>query len=177
MTATTKTIIKMAATGGLLAVAVAMTISRMPYLTAIGEEGLQVWFYDQSEHELYTVPRETIPPHKGVGGKKNDGVKAIVVAGRGDCDDPQKRRIAFLESCTPDYKQLMEDVRAARTAGRDCDRPIPEAESGYYEKNTLVRQVHDPTWYDMTTAEARQIVARWQSERGSNGQTLDVCTP
>ncbi|HSW47071.1 MAG TPA: hypothetical protein VLM89_16020, partial [Phycisphaerae bacterium] len=70
-----------------------------------------------------------------------------------------------------------EGVRAARAEGRAYCRPIPEAESGFYEKNTLVRRVDDPMWYDMTTAEGKQIVAQWRSERGPNGKALDVCTP
>ncbi|HSW44070.1 MAG TPA: hypothetical protein VLM89_00695, partial [Phycisphaerae bacterium] len=87
MTSRTKTIIKVTTVGGLLGVAGAMGISRVRHLTATGEEGLQAWYYDQSEGELYTVPRETIPPHKGIGGEKNDGVRAVVVAGRAECDD------------------------------------------------------------------------------------------
>lgn len=172
-----KTIIKVIAGGGLLVVAVAMAVSRMQRFTATGEEDVQAWYYDQSERELYPVPRETIPPHKGIGGEKNDGVKAVVVADHGACDDSKKRRIAYLETYTPEHRQLMEGVRAARAAGRAYDQPIPEAGSGFYEKNTLVRLVDDPTWYDMATAKGKQIVAQWRSERGPDGKAPDACTP
>ena len=99
------------------------------------------------------------------------------MAGRAECDDSKKRRIAYLETYTPEHKQLVEDVRAAREEGRAYDRPIPKAESGFYEKNTLVRRIDDPRWYDMSTTEARQTVAQWRSDRGPNGKALDVCAP
>lgn len=177
MTSRTKIIIKMTALGGLLTVAMAMAVSQLHRFTATGEQGLQVWFYDQSERELYAVPRETIPPHKGIGGEKNDGVKAVVVADRTECGDGKRRRIAYLEICTPEHQRLVEGVRAARAEGRAYGEPIPEAESGFFEKNTLVRCVDDPKWYDMTTPEAKRIVNQWRSERGPNGKTLEVCTP
>lgn len=138
---------------------------------------MHVWFYDQSEAVLYTVPRGTYPPHEGVGGEKNDGVRAVVVAARDECNESSKRRIAYLETYTPEYKQLVEGIRAARAEGRAYGRPIPSAESGFYEKNTLVRRVDDSRWFDMTTVEARQIVSQWRNERGPEGKTLDVCTP
>jgi hypothetical protein len=177
MTSRTKTIIKLTVVGGLLAVAVAMGIAQMRRFSATGEEALQTWYYDLSEGKLYTVPRDTTPPHKGIGGEKNDGVRTVVVADHGECDDSRKRRIAYLETYTPEHKQLVEDVRAARAAGRAYDQPIPGAESGFYEKNTLVRRVDEPTWHDMTTAEAKRIVAEARGQRGSNGKVLDVCTP
>lgn len=172
-----KTIIKLSAAAGLAVVAVATAISKIHHLTATGEEGLQVWFYDQSEAVLYTVPRGTVPPHEGVGGDKNDGVRAVVVAGRDECSDRSKRRIAYLETYTPEHKQLVEGIRAARAEGRAYGRPIPSAGSGFYEKNTLVRRVDDPKWFDMTTVEARQIVSQWRNERSPEGNTLDICMP
>ncbi len=177
MTSKTKTIIQVTSVAALLVIAATLAISNIRAFTATGEEGLQTWYYDESEGELYKVPRETIPPHRGIGGKTNDGARAIVVAAEGECADPKKRRIAYLETYTPEYKQLMEDVRAARAEGRACGRPLPKAESGFYEKNTLVRRVDDPTWYDMTTTKAGQIVAQWKKERGSDGKTPKVCTP
>jgi hypothetical protein len=171
------TILKMTAAGGLLAVATLAAVSTMRRLATTGEEDLQVWFYDQSERELYVMPRDTIPPDKGIGGEENDGVKAIVVAGHDECDDGKNRRIAYMETYTPEHKRLVEGVRAARAAGRPYGEPLPEPESGFYDKNTLVRRVDDPTWHDMTTAQARQIVAQWRSERGRDGKALDACTP
>jgi len=172
-----KTIIRVIAASGVLLLAGAMAASRMYRFTATGEENLQVWFYDQSERELYTMPRETVPPHPGIGGEKNDGVKAVIVAGHGECRDDKQRRIAYLETYTPEHKQLVEGVRAARKAGRAYGRPIPEAQSGFYEKNTWVRRLDDPVWHDMTTKKGKEIVTRWRSERGPDGRALDVCAP
>lgn len=177
MTSRTKTIIKIAVVGGLLVTAGAMTVSRLRQFTTTGEQGLQVWFYDLSERQLYAVARDTVPPHNGIGGEKNDGVKAVVVANRTECGNGTKRRIAYLETYTPEHKQLEEGVRAARAERRPYGRPIPDAEGGFYEKNTLVRRVDDPKWYDMTTPEAKRIVSVWRSERGPDGKTLEVCTP
>jgi hypothetical protein len=177
MPTSARTILKVTGVGGLLVVAAATAASRLHRWPATGEEGLQVWYYDQSARALYAVPRDTVPPHCGVGGEKNDGVKAMVVAGHGECADRQKRRIAYLETYTPEHQRLVEGVRAARTAGRAYGQPIPEAESGFYEKNTLVRRVDDPTWYDLSTVTGKQIVAQWRSERGPDGKALDVCTP
>ncbi len=177
MSVKTKTIIQVTVVAVLLAIASTVAISNIRLFTTTGEEDLQIWYYDESEGKLYKVPRETIPPDRGIGGTKNDGVRAIVVAAKGECADPEKRWIAYLETYTPEYRQLMEGVRAARAEGRAYDRPLPKAESGYYEKNTLVRRVDDPTWYAMTTTRAGQIVAQWRFECGSDGKTLEVCTP
>ena len=173
----TKAILKVSVVAGLLVGAATWAMSRIHYVTGAGEEGLQVWFYDQSEGRLYAVPRDTIPPHKGIGGTEDDGVKAVVVAPLADCNDSKKRRIAYLETYTPDYKRLLEDVRAAQAAGRPLGRPMPDPETGYYEKNTLVRRVDDPKWYDLTTAEAKRIVAEGRSRRGPNGEAQGICTP
>jgi hypothetical protein len=142
-----------------------------------GEDGLQIWFYDQSERKLYPAGRDTIPPHEGIGGPQGDGVRAIVVAAQAECGDKTRQRTAYLETYTPELKQLHEGIRAARKAGRAYGKPLPSGESGFYEKNTLVRRVDDPRWYDMATPEAGRIVAQWRSERGPKGEALDVCTP
>jgi hypothetical protein len=170
-------IMKTGATGVVCVSAITFGVWRFCSGFVTGEEGLQVWFYDQSEKRLYETARETIPPHEGIGGPWGDGVRAIVVAPEAGCSNPGKHRIAYLETYTLELKQLHEGVRAARTAGQPYGEPIPSGESGFYEKNTLVRRVDDPTWYDMTTAKARQIIAEWRSERGSDGKTLDVCMP
>lgn len=177
MTPRTMTIIKLTATGAVLVVAVILAVSRLQRFTTTGEQGLRVWFYDQSERELYAVARETVPPHKGTGGEKNDGVKAVVVADRAACGDEKRRRIVYLETYTPEHQRLVEGVKVARAEGRPYGKPIPDTESGFYEKNTLVRRVDDPKWYDMTTPEAKRIVSGWRSERGPDGKTLEVCTP
>jgi len=99
------------------------------------------------------------------------------VAGQTECGDPGKRRIAYLETHTPELKNLLEGIRAARAQGRASDQPIPTGESDFFDKNTLVRRLTESTWHDMTTAEARRIVTEWRDWRSPDGGTVVVCTP
>ena len=172
-----KAILKYALLAALCLSALITGITRLGRGLATGEEGAQVWFYDQSERELYAVPRDTIPPHEGVGGTAGDGVRAIVVAPATDCNDQGKRRIAYLETCTPELKQLNEGLRAARAAGTPYGKPIPGGESSFFDKNTLVRGVDQPVWHDMTTPEARKLVNGSRASNPGNGAQLSVCAP
>jgi hypothetical protein len=124
----------------LAVVALAVVGQRVSSLRKTGEEGAAVWFYDLSEKRLYTVPRETVPPDAGIGGPKGDGVRAVVVAFRGEQGDPSKRRIAYLETCTPELKDLLERVRTARASGRTIEGGIPPHDSDYFQTNSLVRR-------------------------------------
>lgn len=173
----TQTIIKAAAAGLLAIGAIVLGVSRLRSTLATGEEGLQVWFYDPGREKLYTVAKDTIPPDEEVGGPKGHGVRAMIVAGQTGCGDRSQQRIAYLETYTPELKKLLEDIRAARGQGRTYDRPIPASDSDYFAKNTLVRRPGESSWHDMTTAEARRIVAEWREWRGPDGSGLVVCTP
>lgn len=177
MTGSARTIAKVTAVALLGVGAVALAVSRLHSSLAGGEEGLQAWFYDESEQRLYLAAKDAIAPDPGIGGPAGDGARAIVVAGPGECGDPAKRRIAYLEKYTPQFKLLLEDVRAARAEGRPPARPMPPSESDYYDRNTLVRRPADATWYDLTTAEAKRIVAEWREWRGPDGAPLNICTP
>jgi hypothetical protein len=169
--------IKVVLVGGLCLTAVIMGVSRLRLSLAVGEQGVQVWFYDESERKLYAVARDTIPPHEGIGGTTGDGVRAIVVACPADRDDASRRRIAYLETYAPELKRLQEDLRAARAAGRACGRPIPTGESGFFEKNTLVRRPDEPTWHDMTTPAARAIIRQSRSSPCPDGSSPLICSP
>ena len=79
---------KLATAEALAIVAVAFVSKQVGGLRKTGEEGATTWFYDQSENRLYEVPRDTIPPHKGIGGPSGDGVRAVVVAFRAEQNDP-----------------------------------------------------------------------------------------
>lgn len=172
-----RTIATIVAAGFLAAGAIGIGVWHFRSAWATGEADLQVWFYDQSEQKLYKVAKDTISPHAGTGGPKNDGVRAVVVARQTKCGDPGKRRIAYLETYTPELKKMLEDVRAARGQGRTPDKPIPSGDSDYFDKNTLVRRPDESSWHDMTTPEARRIVAEWRDWRGPDGSSLAVCSP
>jgi hypothetical protein len=173
----TTNILKAAGIGALLVVAAAFVVSRIGRAGRSGEDGLTVWFYDESERELYAAPRDTIPPHEGVGGATGDGVRAVVVACPGAEQDAAKRKIAYLETYAPELKNLIERVRAARAAGRPCEESIPPRDSDFFQKNTLVRRADEPKWHDTTSAEALKIMSEWRGWRGGDGQPLVVCVP
>ena len=158
-------------------VALAIVGRRVGGLRQTGEEGAVVWFYDQSEQRLYQVPRDTIPPHVGIGGPKGDGVRAVVVAFRGDQDDPGKRRIAYLETCTPELKGLLERVRQARAAGKVIAGGIPPRDSDYFQTNSLVRSPDEAEWHASSSPEGRAIMSAWRSWRGPAGTPPVVSAP
>jgi hypothetical protein len=172
-----KTISKAASAGGLLLVALALGISRLHHVTATGEEGARIWFYDQSEQKLYAVPRDTIPPHPGIGGTKGDGVRAIVVALPQEQKDPAKRQIAYLETYTLELQELLEGVRAARAAGQPYAGKLPDSESNFIQKNTLVRRPTESSWHDIASPEGQKIMTEWRKTLAPEGQPLVVCVP
>jgi hypothetical protein len=173
----TKALLKIAAAVALTVVALAMVGQRVNRLRKTGEEGAAVWFYDLSEKRLYMVPRETVPPDAGIGGPKGDGVRAVVVAFRGEQGDPGKRRIAYLETCTPALKGLRERVRQARATGKAIAGGIPPRDSDYVQTNSLVKEPDEAEWHSSGSAEGRRIMTEWRSWRAPDGQPPVVCTP
>ena len=142
-----------------------------------GDDQAQVWFYDQSEKYLYALPRDTIPPDDGIGGAPDDAVRATVVCPRGAEQDAKKRRIAYLETYTPELHKLMHDIDAAHKAGKAYSGKKPGRNDPFVMKNTLVRREKDPAWYDMTTKEAAAIIIEWRDWRDESGKPLVVCAP
>lgn len=171
------TITKRAVIGLVLVGAALFSISRFRHAMNTGEEGVGVWFYDQSEQQLYSAPRDTIPPHKGVGGEAGDGARAMVVICRAEQNDPGKRRIAYLETHTPELRRVLEGVQAARTAGRVYQGEIPSPDSDFFQKNTLVRRVEETTWHDVGSSEAQTIMTEWRGWSCPDGSPPMVCTP
>ena len=57
----------------------------------------RAWFYDLSEKKLFVAQRGLVPPIRGINSSEEDGVRAVVVAPPGKCDDPAARRIAYLD--------------------------------------------------------------------------------
>jgi len=170
-------IVKRASIGVLLLAAAWFGVSRCRQAMTTGEEALGVWFYDQSERKLYAAPRDTIPPHKGIGGEAGDGVRAMVVICRADKEDASKRRIAYLETHTPELRKVLDDVQAARAAGRAYQGEIPSPDSEFYQKNTLVRRVEETVWHDAADPEFQKIMGEWRSWSCADGSPLIVSTP
>lgn len=177
MSPRTVRILKLASAGVLVVATLVFAIARFRVVGQTGEEGAQIYFYDESAQRLYAVPRDTLPPDRGIGGPGDDGVRAIVVAPRATPNDKDSQRIAYLEKYTPELRRVLAEIQAARAAGRAPTIPIPPAEGDFFQRNTLVRQVDDPTWYNMLAPEAERIVAEWRTWRSADGAALVVCVP
>ena len=177
MSLQTKTLLKVAAALILAAISVGFIASRLHAAWNTGEEGAKVWFYDESEKRLYEAPRDTVPPDRGIGGRSGDGLRAVVVAFRGEQSDPRKWRIAYLETHTPALKQLLDRARAARASGRVFKERIPPRESDYFRTNTLVKRAGESEWHPTSSAEGLGIMSEWRSWHGANGQPPIVCVP
>jgi hypothetical protein len=177
MNARNRIFLKLAVAVVLAAVALAFVGKRIGGLRKTGEEGATAWFYDQSEKRLYEVPRGTIPPHKGIGGPSGDGVRAVVAAFRAERNDPHKQRIAYLETFTPELKNMLENIQAARAAGHAFKGRIPSRNSDFFQTNSLVKGPEETEWHFSNSPEGRQVMTEWKSWRGPDGQPPVVCMP
>ena len=177
MSSQARTFLKFAAAVVLALVAVAFVSKRVGGCRKTGEEGATVWFYDQSEKRLYEVPRDTLPPHKGTGGASGDGVRAVVVAFRAEQSDSRNRRIAYLETYTPELKDLLDKVQAARASRQVFKGRIPARDSEYFQTNCLVKGPEESEWHASNSPEGRRAMSEWRSWRGPDGQPPIVCLP
>lgn len=128
----------------------------------------KAWYYDLSEKKLFVADRGSIPPIRGMNDATADGVRAVVVAPPGKCDDKEARRIAYLETNAPELKQALD---AARASGSE-----PAISRGQAQSLRLVRRVTDAEWVSLATPEGEQIVSEW-AVPGPDGQSPAVCTP
>lgn len=139
-----------------------------------GQDVSRVWFYDLDSRKLYPMDSEAIPPDKRNGG---EGVKALVVEFKAGGPAEATRKIAYLETCTPALKELLEQVKAAHAGGRVYPGPIPARGSRYFQTNTLVRRLDETQWHDENSVEGRAILVEWQSWHGANGERPLVSLP
>ncbi len=140
------------------------------------EPGSRAWFYDESEKKLYTMPVTTMPPDKGIGGISGDGEKAVVVTFGKDWHDRSQWRIAYLQKYTPGLKRILDEMLIARAAHRIFDGSVPSRQSEYFQTNTLVKRVDDPSdWHTANSDEGKKILTEWRSWRGSDGSPPVVC--
>jgi hypothetical protein len=157
--------------------AVGFGMTRAVRLGQTGEAAVKVWFYDESEGRLYAVPNDTIPPHRGIGGRAGDGVRAVVITFRQEQGNPARRRIAYLETYGPELKQVLEEVGAARRAGRRYDGDLPGRGSPFMETNTLVRRVNELTWHPSSSEEGRRIASEWRGWMGPDEEFGTISVP
>lgn len=128
----------------------------------------KAWFYDLGERKLFVSERGQIPPIRGINDATEDGVRAVVIAPPGRCDDPAARRIAYLETNAP---ELQKALLAARQSGTE-----PAISRGQAQALRLVRRPTDPDWVSLATPEGERIVSEW-AVPGPDGITPAVCTP
>jgi len=133
-----------------------------------GSDVPKVYFYDLSEQKLFEASRDAFAPIDGIGGEPGDGVLAVVVRCP-DCSDDQKR-IAYLKTHTPEYKQKRED-------SRQTGEPIPGLTRQWILENTLVRRVDEEEWHIATSPEAGKISSSWKRRCAEHGKWEKLCTP
>jgi hypothetical protein len=168
------TALKLTATLVVVGISLAWLIGRASNL---GHKGEQVWFYDESQKRLYPGNAGTFPPDKGIGGKRNDGVRATVIVFKGAKDDLHSRRIAYLQTCTSELKGALERARAARAAGKPFDTRLLARDSDFYQTNTLVRRPGDTVWHPSNTLEAQLLMSEWRSWHGPGGEPAVLSVP
>lgn len=140
-----------------------------------GGAGNHLWFYDESEKKLYSMPDTTIPPDKGIGGPRGDGEKAVVVTFGKNWRDRNKQRIAYLQKYTPDLKRTLDEMILARAAHRVFEGKVPSPLSAYFQTNTLVKRVDDHDWYPANSDEGKKIQTEWRAWRGPDGSGPVIC--
>src|SRR5262245_60748258 len=128
----------------------------------------QAFFYDLSEKKLFTAPRTSVPPIRGLNDNEEDGVRAIVVSTTGNPRDKTSWKIAYLERYSPELKRQME---AAQTTASS-----PQMSRIQAQGHRFVRRLADNEWFPMSSAEAEQIVSEW-TVPASGANSPVVCTP
>ncbi len=131
------------------------------------------FFYDESEQKLFTAPTGSIPPIKGINDDQLDGVRAIVIAPKGQRDDEAAHRIAYLEKWSPQLKQHMEAASKAKEAGHTVPNIVDRSQRKFHQ---FVRRTDSPQWYTMNTDEAAKIMATLRT-KDAQGKIPDICTP
>jgi hypothetical protein len=128
----------------------------------------KTYFYDVSEKKLFTAPRTSVPPIKGISDAVEDGVRAVVISTTGNCRDKSSLKVAYLETFSPELKQQMET--AQRTGGS------PLMSRAMALGHRLVKRPTDANWFPMDSPDAERILNEWATP-GPNGLTPVVCAP
>ena len=131
------------------------------------------FFYDESEKKLFTAPTGSIPPIKGINDDQLDGVRAIVIAPKGQRDDESAHRIAYLEKWSLQLKQHMEAASKAKAAGHTVPNIVDRSQRKFHQ---FIRRADSPQWYTMNTDEAAKIMATLRT-KDEQGKIPDICTP
>ncbi len=132
-----------------------------------GEFSEQTFFYDLSEKKLFAASREAVAPIRGLNDTQEDAVRAVVIAPDGNLKDKARRRIAYLEKYTPEFKERVEKVRLGQA------EPFPRGTRDVYR---FVKRVEDPEWVIASSPEGGKILAEWNVP-DATGKFPAVCAP
>ncbi len=157
--------LKVIATTVLLAGAVCLVARH--FLGGVDKED-KTFFYDLSEKQLFTGPRNAIPPIRGLHGTECDAVRAVVVSTTGNPRDKASWTIAYLEKYSPELKQQMEQAQATGTS--------PQMGRGLAQAHRFVCRASQTNWYSLATPEGEAIVSEWL-HMGQDGTPAVICTP
>ena len=155
---------KVALAGALLAGAALMLFR---FFTQNDGTSEKTFFYDLSEKKLFALPRETLPPCRGLNNPQAEAVRAVVISISGDPKDAASRKIAYLEKYAPELKQNLEKARIGQA------EPLPRNARDNYR---LVKRLADAEWHRVSSAEGEKILAEWNVP-GPDGKYPAVCTP
>ena len=177
MNPASKTALKISSATAVIVIAVAFVIVEFRGMSRSGQTTAKIWFYDESEKQLYAVPQNTLPPDKGIGGPSGDGYHAVVITFPGEQQDAGKRRIAYLETYSSELKDLLEQVASAHAAGHIYAGNIPSRSSDFFQTKTLVKRVDESEWHPATSPEGHAILTEWRKWRGPNGERPIISVP
>ncbi len=168
-----KTLFKAGGAAVLIIVAACVLFREAGSIQGSNPDTTRLWFYIPATKQLYAASADTIPPDQHNG----DAVRAFVVSFDAAAKAPNSRKIVYLETFTPDLKDLLERIKAAHVARRIFDGTIPARGSSYFGSNTLVRRADEPDWHPVNTPEGRKIMAEWRTWRGPHGERPVACVP
>jgi len=171
----TKFYLKIVTATAFVGIAGWLLVSGFRNLSPHDDSHARVWFYNESEKKLYSMPVNTVPPDKGIGGPTGDGYRAIVVGFTGYKHDKSKRKIAYLEKYAPDLKKVLDEVVAARALGQIFANKLPTRESEFFQSNTLVKRPEESDWHPANSDEGRLIMNEWRSWHGPDGGGPVIC--
>jgi hypothetical protein len=126
------------------------------------------FFYDQSEKQLFTAPRTSVPPIAGINDATEDAVRAVVISVTANPKDKSSHQIAYLEMYTPEMKRQFEEAQRTGNA--------PPMGRGAAQSHRLVRRHNEEKWHPIISPEGEKIVSEW-AKPGSDGVVPVVCTP
>src|SRR5260370_16747131 len=137
--------LKLALATALLAGATFMFVRFFQHDSGVAEK---TFFYDLSEKKLFAASRELLPPIRGLKGKEEDAVRAVVISS-GNPKEKANQKIAYLEKYAPELKQHLAKVRAGQV------EPLPR---GARDSFRFVKPVNDSDLLPPSSPEANKIL-------------------